>query len=203
MSRSTVKTHRIHGFAKRGASTRADAAAPTRATESDSALVQRARVGGPAGDGPAQRSRRRRVDRGHPAPAPACGRRCGSRPVGRACGSWSRSPRATERTSSSVSEFAVRAGSTPARNSTSSTSRLPSPAIRDWSMSTAFTGARLPASRSRRNGRRTVAASGPSRSSSGSSSTAPSRRGSRRKSVPPSVKRSPNRRHAGLSAFAA
>ena len=61
------------------------------------------------------------------------------------------------------------------------TSRLPSPAMRDWSMSTALTGARLLAD-DRRAARASVRsnASGPRRSSSGSSSTAPRRRGSRR-----------------------
>ncbi len=111
--------------------------------------------------------------------------------------------RDTARTSSSPNESAARAGSTPARNRTSSVSRLPSPAIRDWSISTALTGAWLRPSRSRTYGSRTDAASGPSRSSSGSNSTAPRRRGSRRNNVPPSTKWSPNRRQAGLSPLAA
>ena len=47
-------------------------------------------------------------------------------------------------TSSSASSPAARAGSNPARRSTSSTSRLPIPAMRCWSSSTALTGALLP-----------------------------------------------------------
>ena len=69
--------------------------------------------------------------------------------------------------------------------------------MRDWSMITALTGARLFAQMTRSCARVRSNASGPSRSSSGSSSTAPSRRGSRRNMVPPSAKVTPKRCHAG------
>ena len=85
-----------------------------------------------------------------------------------------------------------RAGSMPARHSTSSHSRLPRPAIRDWSMITALIGARLLADdRAQLGEGRASNASGPRRSSSGSSSTAPSRRGSRRNRLPPSANAQP------------
>ncbi len=45
--------------------------------------------------------------------------------------------------SAASSDDAGRVGSIAARQSTSSTSRLPRPATFDWSISTAFTGARL------------------------------------------------------------
>ena len=70
---------------------------------------------------------------------------------------------------------------------------------RDWSMSTALIGARLFATWARSAGSRSENASGPSRSSSGSSSTAPSRRGSRRYSEPPSANVTPKRCQAALS----
>ena len=94
--------------------------------------------------------------------------------------SVSRIARCSRFTSSSARSWAGRAGSMPARQSASSQSRLPRPAMRDWSMITAFTGARLLARIARSCARVRSKASGPRRSSSGSSSTAPRRRGSRR-----------------------
>ena len=85
----------------------------------------------------------------------------------------SRIARWRRRTSASASSSAGRAGSIPARHRISSHNRLPSPATRDWSMMTAFTGARLLATIARSCASVRSNASGPSRSSSGSSSTAP------------------------------
>ena len=85
-------------------------------------------------------------------------------------------------TSRSSRPGAGRAGSIPARNSTSSTSMLPSPATFVWSSSTALTArsSRATAQLTGRDPERV----GPSRSSSGSSSTPPSRRGSFIRSTP-------------------
>ena len=70
------------------------------------------------------------------------------------------------------------------------TSRLPSPAMRVWSMRNALTGARLRTSARDSIGSVSSSASTPSRSSSGSiTRTAPRRRGSRIASEPPSTKR--------------
>ena len=108
-----------------------------------SALVKGARVGRAAADRPAQHrgavawtQRTRRPGRHVVARVRAAPLAEGSHRRGNGAGNGA---------SRVVAQFVRgRAGSMPARNSTSSTSRLPSPAIRDWSMRTAFTGAPTP-----------------------------------------------------------
>ena len=109
-----------------------------------SALVDGAGVGRPAADRAAQQRRAvlravQHRDRAREVRSPVCEppRRPRMRSV-------SRIARCSRFTSSSVERRRpARAGSMPARQSASSQSRLPRPAMRDWSMITAFTGARL------------------------------------------------------------
>ena len=110
----------------------------------------------------------------------------------------SRIARCEPRLLAGVEVSAGRAGSMPARQSASSTSRLPSPAIRAWSISTAFTGARL-----RRHDRARAARSvsvervdaEPVLVGVELDRTEPARVAQRR-ARPPSAKRSANRCHA-------
>ena len=90
-----------------------------------------------------------------------------------------------------------RRGSSEACHSVSSASRLPTPAITDWSSSRALTGAVPRPTRSRNSATPTSAASGPSRVRSGSSRTRPRRRLSKSRSSPPSAKRRVKRSQAG------
>ncbi len=95
--------------------------------------------------------------------------------------SWRSVPRSTvcRRRSSSSSSGVRRPGARSARHRISSTSRLPRPASRSWSMRRALSGAArtrrsvLVASAAARSRRVTVSASGPSRSTSGAISTRP------------------------------
>ena len=87
--------------------------------------------------------------RGHTAPrlagAPA-GRPCGCRPGPRAAASVRRRSGGAGSPRRRPGVPAARAGSSPARHRISSASRLPMPATRRWSSSTALTGALTPAS---------------------------------------------------------
>ena len=109
----------------------------------DSALVHRARVGRAARrscGGAAARRRAGTARRGRG----AC-RRCASRPAGPSTRSVVRIALCNARRSSASIATGRPRGSIPARQSVSSTSRLPSPAMRAWSISTALIGAvRLP-----------------------------------------------------------
>ena len=105
--------------------------------------------------------------------------------------------RCSRRTSTRVRLAAGRRGESPARHSTSSAMRFPTPATRDWSSSRAFTGADDPSSAAARPAAPIEAASGPRPDRSGSSDTPPRRRGSCTTIRPPSANVTAHRSQAG------